>query len=105
VLRNSAIDRVGGRIAFWVERILALGLIAGIGLDFINVVGRYVSGVTLVGVDEFELYIVIWIAFVGAVVVTWRGEHLRMDVLSNACPAAFQKVFLAVEMVTMFSMA
>jgi len=105
VLQNSAIDRVGGRIAFWVERILALGLIAGIVLDFINVVGRYVSGITLVGVDEFELYIVIWIAFLGAVVVTWRGEHLRMDVLSNSCPRLFQKAFMALEMVTMFSVA
>ena len=51
-------------------------------------VGRYVFGFALNGVDEIEIYILIWIAFLGAAVVTWRGLHLRMDVLVNALSGA-----------------
>ena len=74
-------------LATWVERVLAVALLAGISLNFVNVIGRYVFGYALNGVDEIEIYILIWIAFLGAAAVTWRGLHLRMDVLVNACPA------------------
>jgi TRAP-type C4-dicarboxylate transport system permease small subunit len=92
-------------VAFAVERVLAVALIAGITLNFINVVGRYVSGFTLIGVDEIEIYILIWIAFLGAAVVTWRGQHLRMDVLLNACPPIVQRVITAAEVCVMLAIA
>jgi len=88
-----------------VERVLAVALIAGIVLNFINVIGRYLSGYTLAGADEVEIYILIWIAFMGAAAVTWRGEHLRMDVLMNACPLAIRKLAAALEMLVLFSVA
>ena len=50
-------------------------------------IGRYVFGYALNGADEIEIYILIWIAFLGAAAVTWRGLHLRMDVLVNSFPA------------------
>jgi TRAP-type C4-dicarboxylate transport system permease small subunit len=71
----------------WVERVLAVALLIGISLNFVNVIGRYVFGYALNGVDEVEIYVLIWIAFLGAAAVTWRGLHLRMDVLVNALPA------------------
>lgn len=69
-----------------VERVLAVALLVGISLNFINVIGRYVFGYALNGVDEIEIYILIWIAFLGAAAVTWRRLHLRMDVLVDAFP-------------------
>jgi TRAP-type transport system small permease protein len=72
----------------WTERVLAVGLLVGISLNVINVFGRYLAGFALNGVDEIEIYILIWIAFLGAALVTWRGSHLRMDVLIQACPPA-----------------
>jgi TRAP-type C4-dicarboxylate transport system permease small subunit len=85
------------RIASIVEHVLALALIAGIALNFVNVVGRYVVGTTLTGVDEIEIYILIWIAFLGAAVVTWRGDHLRMDVLLGACPQPLRAAIGVIE--------
>ena len=73
-------------LATWIERVLAVALLIGISLNFINVIGRYVFDYALNGVDEIEIYILIWIAFLGAATVTWRGLHLRMDVLVNALP-------------------
>jgi TRAP-type C4-dicarboxylate transport system permease small subunit len=102
VADKDRLDRAGDRVAQIVERILALGLICAIVLDFINVVGRYFSGFTILGVDEIEIYVLIWIAFIGAAVVTWRREHLRMDVLLHALPAPARDFIARLEMVVMF---
>lgn len=71
-------------------RALELGLgallLAAIALNFVNVLGRYVAGRTLIGADELQTYSMVWIAFLGAGVVAWRGEHLRMNVLSHNWP-------------------
>ena len=92
-------------LARLVERILAVALLLGISLNFINVIGRYLGGFTLNGVDEVEIYILIWIAFLGAAVVTWRGEHLRMDVLINACPAAMRRAASILESLVLLAVA
>ncbi len=86
-------------LARLIERVLAVALLVGISLNFINVVGRYLFGVVLNGVDEVEIYILIWVAFLGAATVTWRGLHLRMDVLINACPMPLRLVVAAFETV------
>jgi TRAP-type C4-dicarboxylate transport system permease small subunit len=94
----ETLDRATGRLANVVEHILAVALVFAICLNFVNIIGRYLAGFTLTGVDEVEIYILIWIAFLGAAVVFWKNEHLRMDVLLNACPAIVRKAVLAVEM-------
>jgi C4-dicarboxylate transporter DctQ subunit len=81
------------------ERALALVLIAAVALNFVNVLGRYLLGRTLVGGDEVQTYAMVWIAFLGAAVVAWRGEHLRMDVVARAYPAALRRALGALEIV------
>jgi TRAP-type C4-dicarboxylate transport system permease small subunit len=80
------IDRRLDALVSFTERVLAVALLIGISLNVINVVGRYLAGYALNGVDEIEIYILIWITFLGAALVTWRESHLRMDVLIAACP-------------------
>ena len=98
----TAVEKLVDALTFTVERVLALALIFGISLNFINVIGRYLAGYTITGGDEIEIYILIWIAFIGAAVVTWRNEHLRMDVLLGACPVWLQKAEAVVETLVMF---
>lgn len=98
---KSAIERIGNRIAFVVERVLALGLIAAIVLDFVNVAGRYTGGFTILGADEIEIYVLVWIAFLGAVAVTWRRQHLRMDVLYHGSPPFIRKIVAIFELAVM----
>lgn len=90
-------------LTHWAERVLALALLIGVSLNFTNVVGRYSAGYALNGVDEVEIYILIWMTFLGAVVVTWRKQHLRMDVLLNACPPKVRKAVAAAEALTMLA--
>jgi len=92
-------------LATWIERVLAVGLLIGISLNFVNVVGRYLGGYALNGVDEVEIYILIWIAFLGAALVTWRGTHLRMDVIIEACPPSVRSIVAWFEMLVMLTIS
>ena len=55
--------------------------IVAVLLNFTNVVGRYLFGISLLGSDEVQVFIMVGMTFLGAVVVTRRNQHLRMDVL------------------------
>jgi TRAP-type C4-dicarboxylate transport system permease small subunit len=95
----SKID-VGKRVdslASLLEKILAIALIAGICLNFINVCGRYLANISIGGSDEIEIYILIWIAFLGGAVVSWRGQHLRMDVLLETAGRSVRRIVTLAE--------
>jgi C4-dicarboxylate transporter DctQ subunit len=92
-------------LATLIERVLAIALLFAISLNFVNVVGRYVFSYALNGADEIEIYILIWIAFLGAATVTWRGLHLRMDVLVNALPAPLRFAVWVVETLVFLTVA
>ncbi len=80
------------------EALLGLLLIATILLNFVNVVGRYVFNESVLGAEEVQVYALIWIAFLGAGIVTWRNMHLRMDALSKRLPAALQSALRLCEL-------
>jgi C4-dicarboxylate transporter DctQ subunit len=90
---ERALDRaVGGLTA-------ALGLlfIAAVLLNVANVVARYGFGGAIFGADEVQTYAMVWMAFVGAAAVTWRGAHLRMDVLVAYLPSRARTALRVVE--------
>ncbi len=91
------LDRLLGRLAGWIETVLAVALVLAVVLNFAGVVGRYVFGVALMGADEAQIFIMVWIAFLGAAVVTWREQHLRMDVLLGYLPERARAAIRAAE--------
>lgn len=90
------------RVVTTLETLLALALLGAIVLNFANVVSRYLGDFTIEGSDEIEIYILIWIAFLGAALVTWRGLHLRMDVIIKLAGArALRIVTIAEVLITL----
>jgi len=85
-------------LAMALERLLGLALIVAVLYNFVNVVGRYVFGRTFVSADEVQIYIMVYIAFLGAAVTTWRRMHLRMDVLLQRMLRAVQAGLGALEL-------
>ena len=83
----AVVDKVLDRLIRAIEGLLSLALLAAIALNFINVIGRYVFGHSILVADELQIDVMIWIAYLGAGVVAWRGEHLRMDALLVRAPA------------------
>lgn len=86
------------RLTWGIERVLAYAFIAAVALNFINVVGRYGFGNTLLSADELQIFIMVFMTFLGAAVVAWRNQHLRMDVLVNALPLPIRRLIRIAEL-------
>jgi TRAP-type C4-dicarboxylate transport system permease small subunit len=84
--------------AVWLERLLAVALIGAVLLNFVNVVGRYGFGTGFFAADELQTYSMVYMAFLGAAVATWRGLHLRMDLLLKRLPERAKALLGAAEL-------
>ncbi len=98
------IDRLLDRAARAIEVVLALAFIAAIGLNFANVVGRYLLGSSILWADEIQIFIMIAMTFIGAAVVTWRRQHLRMDVVAKLLPGPLQALLKVIELLLMLGL-
>jgi TRAP-type C4-dicarboxylate transport system permease small subunit len=92
-------------LALALERLLGAALIVAVLYNFVNVVGRYVFGQTFISADEVQIYIMVYIAFLGAAVTSWRRMHLRMDVLAQRLPRAVQAALGAIELALILVLA
>jgi len=99
------IDRAFDRIARVIELALALAFVLAVLLNFANVVGRYLLGVSLLGSDEVQVFIMVGMTFIGAAVVTRRNAHLRMDVLLRFLPAPVLVLLRIIEQVLLITLA
>ena len=99
------VSRILDRLMRWIERTLAYAFIVAVGLNFVNVVGRYGFGITILSADELQIFIMVFMTFLGAAVVAWRGQHLRMDVLVNALPAPLRRAVRIAELAVIIILA
>ncbi len=66
-----------------VPRVIIGALILfSIGLNFANVIGRYVFFSSIIWAEEVMIFIMVWCVFIGAILVSYDGRHLKMDLLS-----------------------
>jgi TRAP-type C4-dicarboxylate transport system permease small subunit len=99
------IDKALDRVARVIELALALAFIFAVLLNFANVVGRYLLGISLIGSDEVQIFIMVGMTFLGAAVVTRRNLHLRMDVLVQFFPIPVQLLLRVLEQVLLITLA
>ncbi len=81
------IERFADRCTRLVECLVAYALVLAVLVNFANVVARYGFHQPIVGADELQIFLMIWMTFLGVVVVTWRRMHLRMDLVAARLPA------------------
>ncbi len=93
------------KLARAIEHVLAIGFVFAVCLNFANVIGRYALGRSILGADEVQIYIMVGMAFLGAAVVFWRREHLRMDVLVQYYPRWMQVSLRFIELVLVVVLA
>lgn len=76
-------DRIINGITFLLEYMLGIMMMALIGLTFMQVVLRYVFNNPTSWSSELSRFILIWLTFTGASVVTKYGTHLTMGLNIN----------------------
>ncbi len=62
--------------------ILGSLMLAGIAINFANVVSRYLFGHALFWAEEVMVFITIWGVFIGMAAIAYNGGHLNMDLFS-----------------------
>jgi TRAP-type C4-dicarboxylate transport system permease small subunit len=68
-------------------------LVASVGINFANIIGRYFFRVSLSWAEEAMLFLMIGCVFLGAAPVGWMGRHIRMDVVVSLLPLRMRKAF------------
>ena len=99
------LTRILDRLMWGIERALAYAFIAAVALNFINVIGRYGFGSTILSADELQIYIMVFMTFLGAAVVAWRNQHLRMDVVVNTLPRPLRRLMRMAELAVIVILA
>jgi TRAP-type C4-dicarboxylate transport system permease small subunit len=69
----------------------ALFLIAVV-INIVNVIGRYVFSTPVFWAEETLSFLLIWVVFLVAGSITYRGAHLNMDLVYSILPAAWKRV-------------
>lgn len=72
--------------------IVGVLILAGIAINFANVIGRYVFLQPVIWADEAMVYIMVWTVFMGAVLVSFEGQHLKMDFFSIMLPSPWKQI-------------
>lgn len=100
---GAAADRVNhvlNRAANGIAILLGAALMLAVAINVVNVIGRYVFNSPVEGADEIEVYLMVGLAFLGALVAHIRRRHLRMDVLARRFPPRIARVVNAAEALT-----
>jgi TRAP-type C4-dicarboxylate transport system permease small subunit len=98
-------ERIFDRTMRAVELMLGYAFIFAVGLNFANVLDRYVLNKSLLGADEIEVFVMVGMTFLGAAVVTWRKKHLRMDVIAKTFPTRIQAALRGLEAAVLIALA
>lgn len=74
-------------------------MMTAIIINFANVIARYVFSAPFIWAEEILSYIIVWMVFFGAAVVSWDGKQLRMDLISSSLKGPLGKTFNALAIV------
>jgi TRAP-type C4-dicarboxylate transport system permease small subunit len=69
-----------------IRAVLGTLILVGVVINFANVVGRYVFLKPIIWAEEVLVFIMIWGVMLGATLVTWENQHLRMDAVYHLTP-------------------
>lgn len=67
-------------------------LLLMVGINFANVIGRHAFGFAIFWSEEIMTLALVWGVFIGIIVVTYKGEHLKMDLVSQTLPDAWKRM-------------
>jgi TRAP-type C4-dicarboxylate transport system permease small subunit len=76
--------------------IAALSLLCIVAINGANVVARYFFGRAFSWAEELMLFLMILGVFSGAVAVTWRNLHIRIDTLVERLPPPIRRATMLV---------
>ena len=94
--RPSLIDRCGELLTQFCLAIAAGALICIVAINGTNVVARYLFGSPFSWAEELMLFLMILSVFSGAIAVTWRNLHIRIDTFIDLASPRVRRAALVI---------
>ena len=67
--------------------ILGALMFAAVAINIANVIARHIFHAPIIWAEEVLVFIMIWIIFTGAILVSHKCVHLKMDLVAKTFPA------------------
>ena len=83
----------------------ALFLITSVGINFVNIIGRYFFSVSIPWAEEIMLFLMVGCVFTGCCAVAWEGRQIRMDVVVTILPAKLRDLIEVLSELVMIAAA
>ena len=84
--------RIGDSMADAFSYGAAVALLVIVGICAINVTRRYIFGMAWSWAEEAMVYLMIYIVFAGAVTITWRNTHMRIELIIDRLPPTARNI-------------
>ena len=83
----------------------AVFLIASVGINFVNIIGRYFFSISIPWAEEMMLFLMVGCVFTGCCAVAWDGRQIRMDVVLTILPHKLRALIEVLSELTMIAAA
>jgi TRAP-type C4-dicarboxylate transport system permease small subunit len=90
--RGGLVDRVGETLTQFTLAIAAVSLLSIVAVNGANVVARYLFRSPFPWAEELMLFMMILAVFAGAIAVTWRNVHIRIDTFIDYASPVVRRV-------------
>jgi C4-dicarboxylate transporter DctQ subunit len=94
--RPPLVDRCGDLVAQACLAVAAAALLAVVAINGANVIARYVFISPFSWAEELMLFLMILSVFAGAIAITWRGMHIRIDTFVDLAPPLVRQAALVI---------
>ena len=79
-----------GYFLSFVRGFLAIILLSSVFLIVANSIGRYVFLAPIIWAEEILGYVLVWLVYLGSILITWDGGHLKMNLISRKLTGIWQ---------------
>ena len=93
---QRVVNRAGDGLANLCLAIAGVALLCIVAINGANVVARYLLRAPFSWGEELMLFLMILSVFAGAIAVTWRNLHIRIDTFVDRMPPAARRTTLAI---------
>jgi len=92
----ALIDRLGNGLSRLCLSIAAAALLCIVAINGANIVARYIFISPFSWAEEIMLFLMILAVFSGAVAITWRNLHIRIDTFVDLAAPGLRRALMAI---------
>jgi TRAP-type C4-dicarboxylate transport system permease small subunit len=96
IRRPTLVDHCGNLLTRVCLAVAASALLCIVAINGANVIARYLFGSPFSWAEELMLFLMILSVFSGAIAVTWRNLHIRIDTFIDLAPFAVRQAALVI---------